>query len=89
MSPFVRLVLIVAVAAVIWWALTAYRAGRATDATTFTPVEDLRPEVRQAIDAALARGELGGAVEHYRAATGAGSRESQAAVETHRWKSGA
>ena len=89
MSPFFRLVLIVAVLAVIWWAVTSYRAGRDTTATTFTPVEDLGPEVRQAIDAALARGELGGAVGHYRAATGAGRKESEAAVETHRWKSGA
>lgn len=89
MSPFLRLVLIIAVAAVIWWLLTAYRANRATGPTTFTPVEDLVPEVRQAIDAALARGELGGAIGHYRAATGAGPKESQVAVETHRWKSGA
>ena len=89
MSPFLRLVLIIALLAVVWWALTAYRASRTGDSTTFTPVEDLVPEVRQAIDAALARGELAGAIGHYREATGAGAKESQAAVETHRWKSGA
>ena len=65
------------------------RASRGTTATTFTPVEDLAPEVRQTIDAALARGELVGAMKHYRAATGAGLKESKAAVETRRWKSGA
>lgn len=89
MSPFFRLVLIVALAVVVWWVVTSYRAGRGATATTFTPVEDLGPEVRQAIDAALARGELGGAVGHYQAATGAGRKESQAAVETHQWRSGA
>ena len=88
MSPFLRLLLIVALALVVWWVVTAYRASR-TEATTFTPVEDLRPEARSAIDAALSRGEVGGAIAHYQAATGAGAKESRAAVETHRWKSGA
>ena len=32
------------------------------------------------------RGELIGAIKHYRAATGAGLAESKAAVETRRWK---
>ena len=54
----------------------------------FTPVEDLTPEVQQTIDAALDRGELIGAIKHYRAATGAGLAESKAAVETRRWKRG-
>lgn len=89
MSPFLRLLLIVALALVVWWVVTAYRASRSTEATTFTPVEDLVPEARSAIDAALSRGEMGGAIAHYRAATGAGAKESRAAVETHRWKSGA
>ena len=53
-----------------------------------TPVEDLTPEVQQTIDAALDRGELIGAIKHYRAATGAGLAESKAAVETRRWKRG-
>jgi len=89
MSPFVKLVLLVAVAALVWWVVTSVRASNGTTTTSFTPVEDLSPEVRQTIDAALARGELVGAIKHYRAATGAGLKESKAAVETRRWKSGA
>ena len=89
MSPFLRLLLILALAVLVWWVVTSYRASRGTTGTTFTPVEDLAPEVRNTIDAALARGQLVGAIRHYRAATGAGPKESKAAVETHRWKSGA
>ena len=89
MSPFLKLVLLVLVAALVWWVVTSVRASRGTTATAFTPVDELAPEVQQTIDAALARGELVGAIKHYRAATGAGLKESKAAVETRRWKHGA
>ena len=65
------------------------RAAKGTATTPFTPVDELAPEVQQTIDAALSRGELIGAIKHYRAATGAGLKESKAAVETRRWKRGA
>ncbi len=67
-----KLILIVAAIAAIWWVVTSVRASRGASTTAFTPVEDLTPEVRQTIDAALDRGELIGAIKHYRAATGAG-----------------
>jgi ribosomal protein L7/L12 len=86
MSPFLKLVLLVALVALAWWVLTSVRASRGETTTPFTPVEELAPEVQQTIDAALSRGELVGAIRHYRAATGAGLRESKAAVETRRWK---
>jgi ribosomal protein L7/L12 len=89
MSPFLKVVLLVLVAALLWWVVTSVRASRGTTATAFTPVDELAPEVQQTIDAALARGELVGAIKHYRAATGAGLKESKAAVETRRWKRGA
>ena len=89
MSPFFKLVLLVAVAALAWWVVTSVRASRGATTTAFTPVDDLSPEVQQTIDAALSRGELIGAIKHYRAATGAGLKESKAAVETRRWKRGA
>ena len=88
MSPFVKVVLIVAVALVIWWAVTSFRNTGGRSDVRFTPVEELAPEVRDTIDAALARGELTPAIKHYRAATGAGLKESRAAVETRRWKTG-
>jgi ribosomal protein L7/L12 len=86
MSPLFKLILLVAVVAALWWVVTSVRASRGTSSTTFTPVEDLTPEVQQTIDAALDRGELIGAIKHYRAATGAGLAASKAAVETRRWK---
>lgn len=89
MPPFLKLLLIVAAALLVWWVVTSMRASRGTTATTFTPVEELAPEVQQTIDAALSRGELIGAIKHYRAATGAGLAQSKAAVETRRWKTGA
>jgi ribosomal protein L7/L12 len=89
MSPFFKVVLLVLVAALVWWVVTSVRASRGTTGTAFTPVDELAPEVQQTIDAALARGELVGAIKHYRAATGAGLKESKAAVETRRWKRGA
>ncbi len=86
MSPLFKLLLLAAAVVAVWWVVTSVRASRGTTATTFTPVEDLAPEVQQTIDAALARGELIGAIKHYRAATGAGLAQSKAAVETRRWK---
>jgi hypothetical protein len=86
MGPLAKLLLLVAVVAAVWWVVTSLRASRGTTRTTFTPVEELAPEVRQTIDAALARGELLGAIRHYRAATGAGLAQSKAAVETRRWR---
>ena len=78
-----RLVLLVALVLAVVWAFRSYRLSRGV---RFTPVEELAPEVRHSIDAALARGEVGEAMKHYRAATGAGLAESKAAVETRRWK---
>jgi ribosomal protein L7/L12 len=86
MSPFLKIVLLVAIALVVWWVVTSVRTARGTSGVRFTPVEELAPEVRQTIDGALSRGELISAIQHYRAATGAGLTESKAAVETRRWK---
>jgi len=86
MSPLFKLVLLVAVLVAVWWVVTSLRASKGRSGTTFTPVDELSPEVQQTIDAALDRGELIGAIKHYRAATGAGLAQSKAAVETRRWK---
>lgn len=85
MSPLLKIVLLVAVVAAAWWLVTTYRASRGTTGVRFTPVEELAPEVRATIDAALSRGELVPAIQHYRAATGAGLSAAKAAVETRRW----
>ena len=86
MSPLFKLILIVAVVAAVWWVVTTYRASQGTSNTAFTPVEELAPEERQVIDAALDRGELINAIKHYRTATGANLAAAKAAVETRRWK---
>jgi ribosomal protein L7/L12 len=84
--PFLKVVLLVAAVALVWWVVTSHRASRGTTGLRFTAVEDLAPEVRDTIDSALERGRLVTAIEHYRAATGAGLKESKAAVETRRWR---
>ena len=55
MSPLLKLLLIVAVAVLVWWVVTSVRASRGSTGTTFTPVDELDPEVQQTIDAALSR----------------------------------
>ena len=86
--PLFKIVLLVAIAALIWWIVTSVRNSKGSSSVSFTPVEDLPAEVAQTIDAALARGELITAIKHYRVATGAGLSESKAAVEPRRWKRG-
>lgn len=88
MSPLFKLLLLVALATLVWWVVTSVRNSQGSASVTFTPVEDLPSEVAQTIDAALARGELIAAIKHYRVATGAGLKESKTAVETRRWKRG-
>ncbi len=88
MSPLVKAVLVLIVVVVVWYVARTVRGGGASSELTFTPVEQLAPEVRQVIDAALARGQAIAAIKHYRVATGAGLAESKAAVDTYRWKQG-
>ena len=86
-----RLVLIVAVLVAVWYVVRAIRSGGLPGSSrelTFTPVEQLPDEARRVIDAALARGERGTALEHYRAATGSGPAQARTAVETYAWKQG-
>lgn len=82
MSPVVKLVILVVLVIVVVRVLAVIRASR-REPVSFTPVGELAPEVRQTIEAALARGEADAAVQHYRAATGADPLEAKAAVETH------
>ena len=82
-----KLLLVIAVVVAVWYVVRAVRAQGGTE-TSFTPVEELAPDVRGVIDAALARGQEVAAVKHYRAATGAGLVQSRTAVETYRWKQG-
>ncbi|WP_392545107.1 hypothetical protein [Oryzobacter telluris] len=88
MSPLVKLLLLVAVAVAIWYVVVKIRSAQ-QEPVTFTPVEELPEEARNAVDAALARGEVVAAVKHYRAATGASLMASKAAIDVRKWKQGA
>jgi ribosomal protein L7/L12 len=88
MSPLVKLLLLVVIAVAIWYVVTRIRAAQQTP-VAFTPVEELPDEARNAVDAALARGEVVAAIKHYRAATGAGLMASKAAIDVRKWKQGA
>lgn len=80
-----KLLLLVLVAVAVWYVVTRVRtASRAPVA--FTAVEDLPVEARDAVDAALRNGEVGAAVKHYRAATGADLVEARAAIDVRQWK---
>ncbi len=88
MSPLVKLLLIIAVAVAIWYVVTKIRAAQ-QGPVAFTPVEELPTDARDAVDAALARGEVVTAVKRYREATGATLMASKAAIDVRKWKKGA
>ncbi|MGL5929886.1 MAG: hypothetical protein ACRCY8_13205 [Dermatophilaceae bacterium] len=85
MSPFLRIVIVVALLVLLWFVVTSALRGRSSGGRlSFTPVAALSPQVRAVIDDAIDRGELLPAIKHYRAETGAGLAAARAAVETHR-----
>ncbi len=91
MSPLVKLVLLLAVIAAVWYVVRAVRENGVPSLQShvrFTPVDELPEHARQAIDVQLAKGQLIPAITLYREATGAGLKESKTAVETYRWKQG-
>lgn len=84
MSPFVKVLLVVAVIATIAWVLRS--RGRGAGDVSFTPVEQLHGTARGAVDTALDQGHVIAAVKAYRDATGAGLQASKVAVQTYQWK---
>lgn len=71
------------VAAVIFWLGARWGFGRGQVRARFAPVSQLPVEVQQRIDTALRAGDRGGAAQVYRAATGASAAEARAAIETY------
>ena len=82
MSPFVKLLLLVVVAVVVFYVLTRVRDAQRS--VSFQPVAQLPADRRAAIEDAIAKDQLVTAVKLYRQATGAGLAASKAAVDTHR-----
>lgn len=85
MSPFVKLLLLVLVLAVVWYVVTRVRNTQ-QQPVSFQPVSQLPTEQRAAVEAAIANDQLVTAIKIYREATGAGLAASKAAVDTHRGK---
>ena len=88
MHPIARLVLILAVVAVVLWLVTRLRDSTRGDKVSFRPVEDLPADVQQSIDHALARGRKVTAIKLYRQATKAPLDAAKAAIDVREWKRG-
>lgn len=88
MHPIARLVLLIAVAALVFWLVTRLRESTRGDKVSFRPVEDLPTDVQQSIDHALAHGKKATAIKLYRKATKAPLDAATAAVDVREWKRG-
>jgi ribosomal protein L7/L12 len=89
MHPLTKLVVIIAIAALVFWLVTKLRESTRGDKISFRPVEDLPPETQQHIDLALANGKKVTAVKLYRQATKASLEAAKAAIDVRDWKRGA
>lgn len=88
MHPVARLVVILAVVAVVFWLVTRLRDSTRSDKVSFRPVEDLPLEVQQSIDLALSHDRRNVAVKLYREATRAPLEAAKAAIDVRDWKRG-
>ncbi|MFC7489243.1 MULTISPECIES: hypothetical protein [unclassified Knoellia] len=88
MHPITKLIVLVAVAALVFWLVTKLRESTRGDKISFRPVEDLPAEVQQSIDLALAKGKKVTAIKLYRQATKAPLEAAKAAIDVREWKRG-
>lgn len=88
MTPITRLLIIVAVAVLVFWLVTRLRNSTRRDRVSFRPVEDLPLEVQQSIDHALAHDKKVTAIKLYRRATKAPLDAAKAAIDVREWKRG-
>lgn len=88
MPPIARLVLLLAVAALVFWLVVRLRESSRGDRVSFRPVEDLPADVQQSIDHALAHGRKVAATKIYRQATRAPLAAAKAAIDVREWKRG-
>ena len=88
MTPLTRLLLIIAVAALVFWLVTRLRDSTRGDKVSFRPVEDLPLDIQQSIDLALSRDSKVTAVKLYREATKAPLDAAKAAIDVREWKRG-
>ena len=88
MHPIARLIVIIAVVAVVFWLVTRLRDSTRGDKVSFRPVEDLPLEVQQSIDLALSHDKKVTAIKLYREATRAPLDAAKAAIDVREWKRG-
>lgn len=88
MHPITKLVVIIAVAALVFWLVTKLRESTRGDKISFQPVEELPTDVQQSIDLALAKGKKVTAIKLYRQATKAPLDAAKAAIDVREWKRG-
>ena len=88
MHPITKLIVLIAVAALVFWLVTKLRESTRGDKVSFRPVEDLPPQVQQSIDLALAKGKKVTAIKLYRQATKAPLEAAKAAIDVREWKRG-
>ena len=87
MHPFTKLLLIMALAVLVFWLVTRFRDRHVPDdAMPPVPVSDLPEGVRQAIDHAIAHGRTVQAVKIYRDATKASLAQAKQAVDVRGWQ---
>ncbi|KGN39567.1 hypothetical protein [Knoellia subterranea] len=88
MHPLTKLLVIIAIAALVFWLLTKVRESTRGDRVSFRPVEDLPLDVQQSIDHALAHDKKVTAIKLYRQATKAPLDAAKAAIDVREWKRG-
>ena len=88
MTPITKLVLLIAVAVLVFWLVTRLRNSTRRDKVSFRPVEDLPLDVQQSIDHALAHDKKVTAIKLYRQATKAPLDAAKAAIDVREWKRG-
>lgn len=88
MHPITKLVVLIAIVALVFWLVTKLRESTRGDKVSFRPVEDLPTEVQQPIDHALAHGKKVAAIKLYRQATKAPLDAAKAAIDVREWKRG-
>lgn len=88
MHPLTKLLVVIAIAALVFWLVTKLRESTRGDKISFRPVEDLPADVQQSIDLALAKGKKVTAIKLYRQATKAPLDAAKAAVDVREWKRG-
>jgi hypothetical protein len=87
MSPFGKVVLLIAVVVLVVWLVTKFRDLGRQDTGRPVPVQELPQGVRESIDHQLAEGRRIRAIKIYRDATKASLPQAKQAIDARDWTS--